>query len=132
MQDRARTDSGESGMLEAYLDMPVPENYYSMTLYQQRDVYNKLLNGESTGEYLRNAICIRQIRNEMTGEQFDTIRSGNDSVSRSLSRLMDALPGWHRAKKLHTVTGPIGKQRWFIRDGVDEDDLFELTPVELL
>lgn len=132
MQDRARMDSGELGMLEAFLNMPVPEDYYSMTLYQQKELYEAFKNNDPTGEYLRNAICIRQIRNEMVGEQLDSIRAGNDSVARNIGRLMDAMPGWHRAKKRHSIPGPIGLQRWFIRDGVEEEDLFNLTPVELL
>ena len=131
MQERAELDSGERGLLEAFLNMPVPEDYYELTLYQQRELYEQFISNEPTGDYLRNAICIIQIRNEMCGDSVDVIRTGNDSAARALSRRMDAIPGWHRAKRRHSLPGPIGRQRWFVRDGVEEDELFKLIPKEL-
>ena len=101
------------GMIEDYLDTPLPENWDSFTPEERRDyIHGGATTIGAEGVRTRERVSIAEIRVELCGE--DRARSGgNDMLSRRIANIMNTLPGWKRAGQMR-VKG-YGNQRVYGR-----------------
>lgn len=133
VQQSATVEDDDLGILQQYLDMPVPEDYMTMTVQARRDWFQSYLDGDAVTKadnlYLRQAVCIKQIRVEMMGEDIAKL-GGKDYTTTELGRKMKRLDGWLRVDGTKRCE-PYGVQRWFIRENVKPEEMFDLIPAEL-
>ena len=102
------------GMLQDYLDKPLPDGWDRMSPEARRDY----IQGTSLTTYQdctkrRDTITIAEIRFELLGEALTRGAGGNNESSRHLGRIMNVLPGWQRKKT--KVSTPFGRQKAYER-----------------
>lgn len=85
------------GQLDAYLDTPLPDNWYDMSPETRRDYIQGNLPGTAQGTVRRDRVCLTEIRVELLNEQRST--GGKDYTSRRLANLMNNNPNWKKLPK---------------------------------
>lgn len=106
------------GQIQAYLEIPVPENWDDMTKGQRAEWRAGVDQGfEKKGTRLINQVCSAQIREEVLG-----LRGGGPHSRVELQEITEALkrlPGWTTGP--HGWFKPYGTQRTYIRKGTEEE-----------
>lgn len=115
--DAMETDDRE-GLVRAYLDTPLPEEWDSMSLYDRRNFLNGSEFGEQqrTGTVRRMFVCNMEIWCECFGRDSSTLKKID---SYEISGIMRKIEGWgkYTATKNGTSSFPIyGKQRAYVRE----------------
>ena len=111
-QKRVRRDSDKYGLVEEYLNIPLPENWYSLDLVGRR-LY---LSEEPTGFCQRDRVCALEILAECLGMDPGKIRRQD---SDEIHTIMTSMDGW---KKYEKGTGKMkfgriyGPQRAYVRE----------------
>ena len=111
------TDDRE-GLVRAYLDTLLPEEWDTMSLYDRRNFLNGSEFGEQrrTGTVRRMMVCNMEIWCECFGRDSSTLKKID---SYEISGIMRKIEGWGRytATKNGTSSFPIyGKQRAYVRE----------------
>lgn len=115
--DAMETDDRE-GLVRAYLDTLLPEEWDSMSLYDRRNFLNGSEFGEQqrTGTVRRMFVCNMEIWCECFGRDSSTLKKID---SYEISGIMRKIEGWgkYTATKNGTSSFPIyGKQRAYVRE----------------
>ena len=115
--DAMETDDRE-GLVRAYLDTLLPEEWDSMSLYDRRNFLNGSEFGEQqrTGTVRRMMVCNMEIWCECFGRDSSTLKKID---SYEISGIMRKIEGWgkYTATKNGTSSFPIyGKQRAYVRE----------------
>lgn len=115
--DAMETDDRE-GLVRAYLDTLLPEEWDTMSLYDRRNFLNGSEFGEQrrTGTVRRMMACNMEIWCECFGRDSSTLKKID---SYEISGIMRKIEGWGRytATKNGTSSFPIyGKQRAYVRE----------------
>ncbi len=103
------------GLVQEYLDRPIPENWNTMDEYQKRQWANRDL-GQPDGTVTRCQISLIELRKELKDVLGVTSEANakNDGTNRRLTAILNRLPGWERDPKRKKI--PIyGVQTVFIR-----------------
>lgn len=103
------------GMLQDYLDRDLPEDWETMTAEQRRDYIQRDSFTDLTAVpgKKRSQVSIAEIRYEMLGEDLRRSAGGANESTRHLSRLMNVMPGWERAKNPRFTVH--GRQKVYVR-----------------
>jgi predicted P-loop ATPase len=118
-QQHAQTDEWV-GMLEAFLDRPLPDDWCTLDMDERRQVMQGMSlrykpEDEELWSGVRTEVTIAEIRNEWLGEKLTGGAGGNYPVSRHLGRIMNVLPGWRLTNKKTPRDFPFGRQKVYER-----------------
>ena len=108
IQEEHREVSSLEGLIEDFLNKPVPEDFQKWSLEKRR----MFINGESTGEgrlILRDKICALEVWCEMLNGQ---IKDLPYAIAMEINDIIRALPEW---EKCRARFGYCGVQRGFQR-----------------
>ena len=120
-QDKAIETDERVGLVEAYLDTPLPENWDEMTLHQRRT----FLGGGDIGEFgapaptdggLRRTVCNAEIWAECFGMEPAAMQQRD---AYAIAAIMQKLPGWQRKSGDRERIPIYGRQRLYERQIFD-------------
>jgi len=117
MQNEAREADPREGMVQTYLDTPLPPNWDTLDLYQRRE-YLRDPNSpvQPEGETVREQVCCLEILAECLDKNPSAVKPATDS--REVAAILQAL-GWERTGK--TIQVPIyGRQRMWNKQTQEE------------
>lgn len=108
-----------AGLVREYLDIPVPKDWYTKSLYDRRTYIQSddFLGMEDTTGKKRDKICALEIYNELFGGD---IKKLTPRDTRQIKDILRSIPGWKEAKSSMRFGTGYGKQRGFIR--IDEEE----------
>lgn len=110
IQENHTEHDDRHGMIEAYLDTMVPENWETMDTDSRRAyVMGDAL--QPKGTRLRGQICVAEIWCELLGHRFKDMNGYN---TKDLHAIMRNMPGWAQAKA-NRLFKIYGKQRAYYR-----------------
>ena len=109
-EQSSHSESDErKGIVEAYLDRKLPDNWDSMDLYQRRDFLVDELNPKGTTP--RDYVCVAEIWCECLGRNREDM---DRYKTREINDLLKSMPEWEPCKS--TKNFPIyGKQKYYVR-----------------
>ena len=117
--DALETDERE-GLIREYLDTPLPENWYEMSIYDRRAYLRQEdFGGELTGTLKRQRVCTLEIWCELFGKEPSTMKRQD---AYELNGIMRKIEGWesYTGNKFGNAKVPgYGVQRIFIRGKQD-------------
>jgi predicted P-loop ATPase len=97
------------GIIEAYLETPVPSNWSSMDLFARR-LY--LQDGKYEGS-VRNYVCIAEVWSECLGKEKENM---DRYKTREINDILRGLDNWEQPMSTRSFNG-YGKQRFYKRIG---------------
>ena len=115
MQESHRESNAKEGLIQEFLEQPVPEEWDNMSVGKRR----MFLQGGMQYEgnlVLREKICAAEIWTECLGSDIKYMKK-MDSVE--LNNIMANIPGWARNRAQRRY-GPYGRQRGFERENREE------------
>jgi predicted P-loop ATPase len=105
-----------TGLIEEYLDTPLPENWDDLAVDDRRCyIQGQSLTDPSVCTLRREVVSVLEIRMELFGETRESI-GRNDSTTRRICGVLARLHGWERTGRLKRQ-GPYGPQSVFVRAG---------------
>lgn len=109
-EQSSHSESDErKGIIEAYLERKLPDNWDSMDLYQRRDFLADELNPKGTTP--RDYVCVAEIWCECLGRNREDM---DRYKTREINDLLKSMPEWEPCKS--TKNFPIyGKQKYYVR-----------------
>lgn len=109
-QQRAHGVTDErNGLIEAYLDKLLPENWDDMDVYARRSHYADPL--AAKGTRARNEVCVAEVWAECLGREKEEM---DRYKTREINEYLKGLPGWELAKNLKAFR-LYGRQRYYQR-----------------
>lgn len=113
------------GMVQDYLDTPLPLDWEERTAEQRRDYIQGLdltcpRLTEDEPHLIRECVSIAEMRYELLGEDLTRGAGGNHESSRHLGRVMNVMPDWTLAKNPRR-TLMFGRQKVYVRAGSAAD-----------
>lgn len=113
-QDVFSTRDEWIGLIQDYLDIPLPDDWYERTPEERRAyISGDTLEDQRKNTMLRDTICVTEVRMELFGESRGG-RGGPDATARRIAKVISTLPGWERIKGTRRVPG-YGVQKVFRR-----------------
>ncbi|MBQ9664799.1 MAG: hypothetical protein IJV40_16780 [Oscillospiraceae bacterium] len=111
-QMQAMEEDERKGLVEEYLNTPLPANWDKMDLYERRNWLSEKDGPTAVkGERVRNEVSNVEIWSECFGNPTSSLRPQD---SYSIAALMTQIPGWERTTR--SIKLPIyGKQRLYVR-----------------
>jgi putative DNA primase/helicase len=109
-------DEPLAGVIERYLDLPLPPNWESLSISERRYfVEHEVTFQNEKGNKIRNQVCVAEIAVECLGlEQGQIARSKSNEITDILTKL----EGWEKSSQGVRIKG-YGRQRVFIRSGTN-------------
>lgn len=122
-QAEAMETDDREGLVRAYLDTLLPENWDKMSLYDRRNFLNgNEFGGESPqGKITRNKVCNMEIWCECFGKESSSLKKTD---SYEINAIMRKIEGWEKYMdtKNGTIIFPIyGKQRAYHREQAERE-----------
>lgn len=112
VQESAREVDEREGLIESFLDEPIPTDWPKWSLDRRRDFWAGGIQGAGKLELTpRTGVCVMEIWTELFGKNKADL-SARDS--RAINDILENLPGWMRSSKRERF-GPHGQQRGFVR-----------------
>lgn len=111
-QQKAMEVDERVGMVEEYLNTPVPSNWEDMNLFQRRSFFEQDPTS-AKGTMLRDTISNAEIWCECFGKDLSSIKPTD---SYAIAALMVQVPGWERTQKIKK-SKLYGRQRLYERSG---------------
>ncbi|MDU5649412.1 MAG: virulence-associated E family protein, partial [Haemophilus parainfluenzae] len=113
-QQAHREISDKAGMVEVYLDTPLPEKWNDWSIEQRQTQFDSASDVKVEGKIKRDRVCVAEIWTEcFQGAQGKMQRRDANEIH----EIMMTMPGWERytegGGKLDF--GPYGKQRSYVR-----------------
>ena len=117
-QERFTEQDELVGLIEDYLDTPLPANWDDLPKETRRDYIQGGTASLAEGVKPRDVVCIAEIKYELLKEDVGAMSKGNNLESRRLANIMNYMPGWDRTGR------PIrfkeyGVQKAYVRAGKD-------------
>ena len=117
-QERFTEQDELVGLIEDYLDTPLPANWDDLSKETRRDYIQGGTASLAEGVKPRDVVCIAEIKYELLKEDVGAMSKGNNLESRRLANIMNYMPGWDRTGR------PIrfkeyGVQKAYVRAGKD-------------
>ena len=117
-QERFTEQDELVGLIEDYLDTPLPANWDDLPKETRRDYIQGGTASLAEGVKPRDVVCIAEIKYELLKEDVGAMCKGNNLESRRLANIMNYMPGWGRTGR------PIrfkeyGVQKAYVRAGKD-------------
>ena len=108
------------GLIEDYLDTPLPANWDDLPKETRRDYIQGGTASLAEGVKPRDVVCLMEIRYELLGQEIGGLTKNNNETRR-LSNIMNYMPGWERMAGSSRFK-EYGTQRGYRRI-VDADDV---------
>lgn len=103
------------GIIQEYLDTPLPDNWYELPVEDRRDFHQgRSMTDPEKCSLRRDFVSVTEIRVEALGQRRQDVAQGNNFTSRRIADIMARMPGWKRTGKLRRLRG-YGPQRVFVR-----------------
>lgn len=119
MQEMMTVQDEQAGLIEEYLDTPLPDNWETRTPEERRAyIHGDTLDDHDQATRMRTHVCVVEIRVELFGEDRTDMRT--DQISRKIAGVMGRMPGWTKWPKKRR-TGVYGTQWVYYRDGFGPD-----------
>ena len=96
------------GLIEGYLNTPIPEDWYKKELYERRNYYLTDMEMRETGTWFREKICIPEIWYECFGRSLSELTPYN---TRDYHNIMRNMEGWEEDKSSNQRFGEPGNQK---------------------
>ena len=108
------------GLVEAYLDQPLPDDWDSLPAPERRAVIQGTClryGDEQRAKWTRRrqTVTIAEIRNELLCEEVIRGAGGNNPSSRHLGKVMGVMPGWALTSKKTPPSSAYGQQKIYQR-----------------
>jgi predicted P-loop ATPase len=108
VQETYEEENPKVGIVAAYLERLLPENWADLDLYSRR----QWLEGSAPGTVQRDQVCTMEIWAEAFGGNPDKLdRYGGKEIR----DIMASLPGWRSRGRQQRTIKPYGRQRYFER-----------------
>lgn len=102
-QEAYMEDNPKLGMIEEYLDRPLPENWEEMTRGERKDYMQGYLQTDAPLTRRRDTVCVQEIMSELFNLN---ISNAPSYAAREYHNLMKSLKNWQKAdSRKHTVYG---------------------------
>ena len=114
-QREAMEQDDREGLVRAYLDRLLPDNWEKMDVYRRQDYIRDP--GDPThpeGRHLRTAVSNMEIWCECFGKRKEELHPAD---SYAIAAIMERIEGWERSGKFSSTCTPYGKQRLYVRRG---------------
>ena len=108
MQDLYEEENPRAGIISAYLDRLLPENWDELDLYERR----MWLDSDAVGTVQRETVCVVEIWAEALGGAPDKI---DRLAVKDIRDCMAGMPRWHRPKDDRFYFRIYGRQRYYRR-----------------
>lgn len=119
-QERFTEQDEMVGIIEEYLDTKLPANWGDMSKEERRDYFQGGVVSLAAGEYVRERVCLMEIRNELLKQDVESVARSTTEVRR-LAAIMNNMRGW---KSVGTKKfGPYGAQKAYYRVGTNGRDV---------
>lgn len=115
IQEDHRQSSSWEGMIEMFLNEPIPEDWYKMDATQRKIWRADPENLKRTDLEKRTKVCIMEIWEEMVGRSYS---SCSYQQKQELNQAMRAMKGWKEAGLVRT--GAYGSQRGYKKEGAPD------------
>ena len=116
-QEEATMEDDLEGMIQRYLDTPLPDNWEELDIPARRDyIAGNSLVSEAACTRRRDLVSIPEVRAELLGETAKDCAM-RDTTSRRVGEILTHLPGWTRTGA-RAYRGPYGRQRVYARAGL--------------
>lgn len=109
VQELYEEEDPRVGIVAAYLDRRLPENWPALDLYARR----QWLEGSEPGTVERRTVCAFEIWAEALGQNPDRMDAYE---GKRLRTLMDKIPGWRHQGNQRITAGPYGRQRYYKKE----------------
>lgn len=118
LQEAYTEDDPRIGMIEDYLERPLPAGWYEMDIWGRRNYINGSLPVPGDKKFKRNKVCVMEIWEELFGgdSKAMTRMQIND-----MHEIMIRMPGWGKYTKKQRFKN-YGVQRGYYRIGSEEDE----------
>lgn len=111
-QESHRELSGKEGVIQDFLERPIPSNWDQLTIGQRRQFLNGFLQHDESVELVkRNKVCAVEIWEECYGGEKRYMKR---SDSAEINNILLSTKGWKRIKTPRRF-GPYGNQKGFER-----------------
>ena len=114
-QREAMEQDDREGLVRAYLDRLLPDNWEKMDVYRRQDYIRDP--GDPThpeGRHPRTAVSNMEIWCECFGKRKEELHPAD---SYAIAAIMERIEGWERSGKFSSTCTPYGKQRLYVRRG---------------
>lgn len=121
----AEAEDPRLGIIQDYLDLPLPEAYYQLDKDERRlYVQRKASRAVYTQHRMRQrvAVSIAEVIYECFGSGSDGAGRLDRRTSFEIGRLLRKIDGWEPCSKARRVPG-YGAQKSFVRVGISEDEI---------
>lgn len=109
VQELYEEDDPRAGIVAAYLERLLPEDWADRDLYSRR----QWLEGKDPGTVPRRTVCSFEIWAEALGQNPDRMDAYE---GKRLRALMDKIPGWRHQGNLKVTTNLYGRQRYYKKE----------------
>ena len=108
MQEAYEEENPKAGVVAAYLDRLLPEDWDTRDLYDRR----AWLESDAEGTVQRTAVCTLEIWAEAMGGNPDKI---DRYISKEIRELMEGITDWRHQGNSKLTIKPYGRQRYYTR-----------------
>lgn len=107
------------GLIQEYLDTPVPRNWYNFNMKDRQDFFKDRLEVDMEGSFVRNRICPLEVWCELLE---GTVKSFNMYERKEVREILDKMDGWELYKdglRKLSFGKMYGQQRTYLRPGTE-------------
>ncbi len=113
-QEGHRDISSWEGLILSFVEKKVPENWSNMTINARQAFWNGSIKSESEIKLVeRDRICALEVWVEVLNGGLKDMRQAD---TREINSILEAIPGWTRAKNGVRFGADYGKQRGFLKE----------------
>ncbi len=113
-QERHTQKDERQSDIEQFLEMPLPDRWEQMTLYERRNYINEEKSIRVKGTNQRKQVCAKEIWAELWGKE---LADFGKRQSWEVKSMLDNLKGWERESRTRKGDRLYGTQRWYSRKG---------------
>lgn len=114
-QNNNMEEDDRCGLLKSYLDMPIPDNWYSKDIDYRRSYFRRYLNGENMHIDASYDIRRKITSKEIAVELFNLDINTKNTEDKNIKRMLMAIGGWQSDSKHRGSFAPYGQQRYYFR-----------------
>lgn len=108
----AHTEAEERiGIVEKFLDTPVPTDYNKMSVILRRSYFRTAEDIAQFGTEERVAVCVAEIWSELFEQDYSKMTSVN---TKYIHQILSQIPGWIKSTSVRSF-GPYGRQRAYVK-----------------
>ncbi|MEG2742371.1 MAG: virulence-associated E family protein [Clostridium sp.] len=112
-QEDHSEESAKAGLIQEYLDKPITDNWYNLSIIDKRNyIQGGDFGDESEGDLRRDKTCVMEIWVELFNGDPKQL---TPMMAREINDILSGLKGWEKAKSSLRFGKTYGKQRAYIR-----------------